>query len=162
MGSLSPEAEGVEEFVVDALNNLADGSHPPPELLGPAPLAGVSFGWMDDLYTRALKPPPMVFFALKTLVGYIRSRADRPHAFEPGVRVSPEGEEALSQRLVGGGGSPKQKPVITPVQSTAVSRLKPSYHPRLLDQPMSACPANHPDPRRFASRIGIAELSNAS
>jgi hypothetical protein len=67
MGSLSPEAEGVEEFVVDALNNLADGSHPPPELLGPASLAGVSFGWMNDLYTIALKPPPMVFFALETL-----------------------------------------------------------------------------------------------
>ena len=123
------------------------------------------------MYTIALKPPPMVFFALETLVCYIRSRADRPNAFEPGVRVSPEGEEALSQRLVGAGGScwrqlleaaPKQKPVITPVRSTAVSRLKPSYHPRLLDQPMSACPDNHPDPRRFASRIGIAELSNAS
>src|SRR5215204_100220 len=107
MGSLSPEAEGVEEFVVDALNNLADGSHPPPELLGPASLAGVSFGWMNDLYTIALKPPPMVFFALETLVGYIRSRADRHNAFEPGVRVSPEGEEALSQGLVGGGGSPE-------------------------------------------------------
>src|SRR5215210_5370520 len=32
----------------------------------------------------------------------------------------------------------KPKPVITPVGSTARSRRKPSYHPRLLDHPMSA------------------------
>jgi hypothetical protein len=57
--------------------------------------------------------------------------------------------------------APKQKPVMTPVQSTAVSKLKPSYHPRLLDQPMSACPASHPCPRRLQSRTGIAELSRA-
>src|ERR687897_2384682 len=32
--------------------------------------------------------------------------------------------------------APKQKPVMTPVGATAVSKLKPSYHPRLLDHPM--------------------------
>src|SRR6266536_1207710 len=32
---------------------------------------------------------------------------------------------------------------------------------RLL-QPMSACPANQPVPRRFASRVGMPELSRAS
>src|SRR5215212_5594996 len=50
----------------------------------------------------------------------------------------------------------KQKPVMTPVGSTAVSKLKPSYHPRLLDHPMSARPASHPCPRRLQSRTGIA------
>src|SRR5215217_6498763 len=49
---------------------------------------------------------------------------------------------------------------MTPVGSTAVSKLKPSYHPRLLLQPMSACPAIHPCPRRLQSRVGIAELSS--
>ena len=58
--------------------------------------------------------------------------------------------------------APKQKPVITPVGSTAVSKEKPSYQPRLLDQPMSARPASHPCPRRLASRTGIAELFSAS
>src|SRR5215210_2985136 len=56
---------------------------------------------------------------------------------------------------------PKQKPVITPVGSTAASREKPSYHPMLLDQPMSASPASHTYPRRFASLTGMAELSSA-
>jgi hypothetical protein len=32
----------------------------------------------------------------------------------------------------------KQKPVIAPEGATQASRLKPSYHPRLLDQPTSA------------------------
>jgi hypothetical protein len=36
-----------------------------------------------------------------------------------------------------------------------------SYQPRLLLQPMSAHPANHPCPRRLQSRMGIAELSRA-
>src|SRR5918995_6607011 len=57
--------------------------------------------------------------------------------------------------------APKQNPVITPEESTAASKLKPSYHPRLLDQPISAYPASHPAPRRLASRTGIAELSSA-
>ena len=56
----------------------------------------------------------------------------------------------------------KQKPVMIPVGSVAVSKLKPSYHPKLLDHPMSARPANHPCPRRLQSGIGIAELSRAS
>jgi hypothetical protein len=30
----------------------------------------------------------------------------------------------------------KQKPVVIPVGSVAVSKLKPSYQPMLLDQPM--------------------------
>jgi hypothetical protein len=55
----------------------------------------------------------------------------------------------------------KPKPVTTPVGSTAKSKRKPSYHPRLLDHPMSARPASHPWPRRLASRTGIAELSRA-
>jgi hypothetical protein len=39
--------------------------------------------------------------------------------------------------------APKQKPVMTPVGSTAASKLKPSYHPKLLDHQMSARPAIH-------------------
>jgi hypothetical protein len=39
--------------------------------------------------------------------------------------------------------------------------VKPSYHPRLSDHPMSARPADHPSPLRLASRTGIAELSGA-
>jgi hypothetical protein len=57
--------------------------------------------------------------------------------------------------------APKQKPVITPEGSTAVKREKPSYQPRLLDQPMSAYPASQPFPRRLASRTGMAEASSA-
>ena len=46
MRPFPPEAEGVEEFVVDALDDLADASNPPPQGLGPAPLAGVALGRM--------------------------------------------------------------------------------------------------------------------
>jgi hypothetical protein len=56
----------------------------------------------------------------------------------------------------------KPKPVMTPSGLTEISKQKPSYHPKLLDHPMSACPASHPLPLRLASLTGIAELSRAS
>jgi hypothetical protein len=71
MRSLLMEAEGVEEFVVDALHNLADASDPLPESFGPC-LAAVALGWMENLCPVALKPPPMVLGALETLIGYVR------------------------------------------------------------------------------------------
>ena len=58
--------------------------------------------------------------------------------------------------------APKPKPVMTPAGLTAMSSLKPSYHPRRLLHPMSAWPASYPAPRRLASRTGIAALSKAS
>ena len=77
--------------------------------------------------------------------------------------MSLESGFALSSKKVSARGwsaveaAPKQKPVIIPESSRTVRRENPSYQPRLLDQPMSARPASHPYPRRFASRTGIAE-----
>ena len=106
----------------------------------------------------------MVLGPLEALVGHVGSPEERrAHADEPGVRGS-----ALTAKKVSAicwsavEAAPKQKPVITPEGSTAQSGRKPSYHRRLLDQPMSACPASQPAPRRLASRMGIAELSGAS
>src|SRR5215218_11149999 len=41
MGPLPPEAEGIEELVVDRLDDLAYSSYPSSQALGPVPLAGV-------------------------------------------------------------------------------------------------------------------------
>jgi hypothetical protein len=57
---------------------------------------------------------------------------------------------------------PKPKPVITPTGLTAISKWKPSYHPKRLLQPIVASPGNQPAPRLLASRAGMPELSNAS
>jgi hypothetical protein len=64
MGPLPPEAEGVEELVVDAFYDLADGGYPPPQALGPVLLAGVAFGRVDDVCPVVFEPPPMVLGAL--------------------------------------------------------------------------------------------------
>ena len=69
MGPLPPEAEGVEELVVDALDDLAYSGYPSSQALGPAPLAAVALGRVDDARPVAFQPAPMVFFALKALVG---------------------------------------------------------------------------------------------
>jgi hypothetical protein len=74
----------------------------------------------------------------------------------------PHGEEGLKATCWSAmEAAEKPKPVTTPVGSVATSKRKLSYHPRLLLHPMSAKPANHPSPRRLASRTGIAELSRA-
>ncbi len=86
MGPLPPQTEGVEELVVDALDDLADGGYPPPQALWPASLAGVAFGWTDKPRPVALKPPEVDFGLLEALVGYIGSRRNWTHAREPGVR----------------------------------------------------------------------------
>src|SRR5918995_1532411 len=106
MGPLPPQAEGVEQLVVGALHDLADGGHPPPEALGPG-LSRVPFGRMDDSSPVVMEPLEVVFGAFEALVGHVRSRASRTHADEPFVGIGSHGEEGLGQRLVGGGGGPE-------------------------------------------------------
>src|ERR671918_575288 len=126
MRPLPPETEGVEEFVVDALHDLAYSSHPPPESLGPASLARVSFGRMDDGCSVVLLPAAMVLEPFETLVGYVGSRRDRAHADEPGVRLSPHTAKKVSASCWSEvEAAPKQNPVMTPEESTAASKLKP-------------------------------------
>jgi hypothetical protein len=93
----------------------------------------------------------MVFSALKALVRYIGHAAGR----RAGALGSLGFGCALIAKKVSANGwsaveaASKQEPVIRPEGSTAVSKLKPSYQPRLLDQPMSARPPrSQPCPRR--------------
>jgi hypothetical protein len=97
----------------------------------------VSFGRMDDSSPVALEPPEVVFGAFEALVGHVRSRGSRTHADEPFVGIGSHGEEGLKAICWSAvEAAPKQKPLMTPVGSTEVSKLKPSYQPMLLDQPM--------------------------
>jgi hypothetical protein len=107
MGPLPPQAEDIEELLVDTLDDLTYSSHPPPELFGPALLARVPFGRVDDLCPVALKPPSVVLGALETFIGYIGPRGSRAHTDEPWIRAGSCGKEAFRQLLVGGRSSPK-------------------------------------------------------
>jgi enamine deaminase RidA (YjgF/YER057c/UK114 family) len=108
MGTLPPEAEGVEEFVINRLDDLTYPGNPPPQRLGPG-LFGVALGRMDHLRPVAIEPAAMVFSAFEAFVGHISSREGRAHADESGVRIGPEVEERLRQWLVGRGGSTEAK-----------------------------------------------------
>src|SRR5215210_5649387 len=162
MRTLPPEAEGVEELVINRLHDLAYSGNPPPQRLGPAALFGVPLGRVNNLRPVAFEPTPMILGALETLVGYVRTTAERADATQSlgfgraltAKKVSARVWSALEAQ-------PTQKPVITPVGSTAVSKEKPSYNPMLLDHPMSSCPSSHPCPRRLASLTGIPYLSRA-
>ena len=104
VGTLSPEAEDIEELVVDCLDDLTDGGHPPPQTLGPGPF-GVALGRMDHSRSVALQPAPVVLYSLEALVGHVGSRESRAHAAESGIGSGPHREEGLGQGLVGGGGT---------------------------------------------------------
>src|SRR5215211_1779137 len=158
MGPLPPEAEGVEELVVDALYDLADGGHPAPQSLGPVLLAGVAFGRVDDVCPVVFEPPPMVLGALEALVGYVRSRGSRTHTEEPLVRLSPHGEESLRQLLVGGGSGRETEAGNAPRgidRSEQAKALVPSQAVRPTDvgipsQPSCPTPLGVPDRHRRA------------
>jgi hypothetical protein len=61
MGTLPPQPEGVEQFVVDTLHDLRYPGDPPPQALGPASLFGVALGRMDYLRSVVIEPAAMVF-----------------------------------------------------------------------------------------------------
>src|SRR5829696_3368497 len=62
---------------------------------------------MDEICTVALQPAPVIFFALEALVSNVSSQEGQAHAFEPGIRIGPDVEEGLRQRLVGSRGGPE-------------------------------------------------------
>jgi hypothetical protein len=64
VGTLPPEAEGVEEFVVDRFDDLTYPGYPPPKRLGPG-LFGVALGRMDYLRSVVIEPAAMVFSAFE-------------------------------------------------------------------------------------------------
>src|SRR5215208_5046364 len=124
MRPLLPEPEGVEQLIVDALYNLADCGYPPPQAFGPASLAGVAFGWVDDICSVTFEPSSVVFGAFEALVGYVRPASSRAHADEPLVRSGSHSEEALSHLLVGGGSGTEAKARYDPARVNGTQQAK--------------------------------------
>jgi hypothetical protein len=125
MRPLPPQAKGVEQLVVGALYDLANGGYPPHQALGPG-LDRVSFGRMDDARPVALSPAAVVLGSFETFVGYVGSRGDRSYTGKASVRLIPHSKESLKAICWSAlEAAPKQKPVMTPVGSVAVSREKP-------------------------------------
>jgi hypothetical protein len=162
MGPLSPEAECIEQLIVDALHDLANASHPLPQGLGPTPLARVSFGRMDDGCSVTLLPAPVVLNPFETFVGYVWSRADQTHTDQFGVRLSSQGEEGLRQLLVGSGSSPETE-ACNDLGGICCGEQRKALIPSQTIGPTNVSVAGQPSPcpRRLQSRTGIAELSRA-
>jgi hypothetical protein len=73
MRTIPPQAKSVEQLIVDAFDDLADGGYPPPEPLGPV-LFGVSLGRVNNLRSVAFEPTPMVLGTFETLIGYVGTK----------------------------------------------------------------------------------------
>jgi hypothetical protein len=143
MGSLPPEAEGVEELVIGVLHDLADACDPPPQAFGPASLAGVAFGRMDDLCPVTFEPPSVVLGSLEALVGYVGSRASRAHADEFSVRVGSEGEEGFRHLLVGCGSSSEAEAGYDPGRVDGGEQAKALIPPQTVG-PSDVCTTGQP------------------
>jgi hypothetical protein len=85
---ISPEAEHIEQLIVDILEDLAERSYPLLEPLGPG-FVGVAFGRMDELRSLFFKPAPVVFGSLKALIGHIGRQTQRTNARHSRIWVSP-------------------------------------------------------------------------
>lgn len=137
VGTLPVKAEGAQELVVDRLHDLADEGHPPPETLGPASLAAVAPGRMDD-------PRPVASHrSLRGPRNPCRPRSIprwSSHARKPRVRVVPGDEEGLDHRLVGEGSAGEAKPRYDTLRADGY------------DQPEALVPSQSVAP----SNIGIA------
>src|SRR5947209_2616411 len=107
MRSFPPEAEGVEEFVVNTLHDLADTSYPTPQAFRPNLASSVAFGRADEPCLVALEPAAVVICPLKAFVDHVGYRGGRTCAPEPGVRSGSQREEGFAHLLIGGGGGPK-------------------------------------------------------
>src|SRR5215210_5130770 len=86
--TLPPEAEGVEELVVNRLDDLTHPCNPPPKTLGPASLFGVSLGRVNNLCPVAFEPTPKACYELgrkphrnaDSTFGLVTSRSPFPHS----------------------------------------------------------------------------------
>ena len=93
------EAEGDYQFLARGLHDLADGSDPTPQGLGPY-LTGIALGWADEPRPVMKQPSLAIFGSLEALVDHVRSRGGTPHTPKSSVRLSPPGKESLGQRLI--------------------------------------------------------------
>jgi hypothetical protein len=162
VGTLPPEAEGIEELVVDRLHDLTEPGHPPPQAFGPASLLGVALGRMEHLRSLALKPAPMVLYSLEALVGRVGSREGRSHAEEPAIGSGPHREEGLGQGLVGGGSRAETETRYHPgwlYSGQQGEALIPSYAVGPADVGSSCEPSESSALR--VPKTGMAELSSA-
>jgi hypothetical protein len=137
MGPLPPEAEGVEELVVEKLSMIW-------RMEATQRLSRLEQCFLRELRLGGwMRCMPRSFRATadgsrcppSPRVDYVRSRGSLTHTQEPLVRLSPHGEESLRQLLVGGGSGRETEAANDP-RGIDRSELKPSCHPRLLDQPM--------------------------
>ena len=140
---------------------LAYPSQPPAQFFGPG-IPAVAFGRTDYPGSIAVPPPLSRRLALKAFVHYLPAPYCSPNVGRLGWGVCRKAKKSSAKvwslTLAGA----KLKLVMTPSGLTASSKWKPSYQPKRLLQPMSACPASQPAPRRLADLVGTPELSKAS
>jgi hypothetical protein len=119
---------------------------------------------MDQLRPVALQPAAMVFGALEALLGNVSPPEGRAHAPQAGVRIGPELEEGLGQRLLGRRASAETKARDHPGAIDRAEQRETLLPAQPVGPAQAVGPSGEPSipPRRLASRTGIAELSSAS
>ncbi len=163
MRTLTRQAKGIQAFVVDGLDDLSDAGQPPPQGFGPAHPLATLMRWSHHRAAMLLQPLAARSFSGKAFVCHVRalSRQASTGQTRPGVRS--RGKQGGRQVLIMGPGRPKAKAGHDAGRRDTQQQMQADhYQPRRLLQPISACPANQPVPRRLASRVTAAVLSRTS
>src|SRR3989440_12374530 len=108
MWALTSQPEGIEQLVIDGLNDLAQPSQPASPRFGPAHFATL-MGRADDLRTVTGLPVTMQSIPGEAFVGYIDALSWSADALQTRRGMLASGEKGLSQRMVIATGCGKAK-----------------------------------------------------
>src|SRR5690348_836973 len=96
-----PQAEGVEQFVVDRFDDLPQPGQPATPLFGPFPLTALSRG-SDDFGSVQLSPLGVRLVSCEALIRHVDAQRLGPDAGQCTGRLSPCRKEGFGQPLIMG------------------------------------------------------------
>jgi hypothetical protein len=116
--TLTRQAKGVQEFVVDGLDDLSHAGQPAPQRFGPArPLAALMW-WGHQVHQMLVQPLASRSFSGKAFIGHIGAVSRQAGARQPRRWVLTSSKQGRRRVLA----DPKPNPVMTPRGVTDSSR----------------------------------------
>lgn len=149
-GSLPVQTQGMNELLIDGLDDLTDPRQPTTPRLRPRRLA-MPLGWTPDLGPRGLPPRRMMRLPLTALIDDVGSQRGCPHARHSQVRPATQSKEGVGEGVGFGAGRSKAKAGHHPHGVDRQQERAPFIPAQTIPPAISASPGSHPAPWRLAS-----------
>lgn len=109
MRTLTRQAKGIQEFVVNSLDDLSDAGQPPAQGFGPAHSLATLMRWSHQLDAMLLPPLAARSFSSKAFIGHIGSLSGQASTGQTRRWVCSGGKQGGRQVLIMGAGRAKAK-----------------------------------------------------